>query len=420
MLKKITLLCFIYSFTLTQAQINSQDSSSNTQTPITIANPTIAINPSKIEEKKSNWYDKIQLRGYVQVRYNRLFETNPDLKSDQGDKSIGNFGGFFIRRARLIFSGQLNNNVYFYIQPDLASSASTTGLHFAQIRDAYFDVSLDKDKEFRFRIGQSKVPYGFENMQSSQNRLPLDRNDALNSAVANERDLGVFFYYTPKKVRELYTSLVNDGLKGSGDYGVVGFGTYNGQTANKPESNNNSHWVARLSYPLKIGNQIIEPSLQMYSGFYKLDQTTAGVKTYTNAEYLDERFAGSFVLYPKPFGIQAEYNIGKGPEYDRLTDSVKKKDLRGGYATLSYIIKVKKRIIIPFARYTFYEGGKKFELDARAYKTEEFEGGIEYQPFKYFELTASWVYSEKWTSDKAKKDNMQIGSFLRIQCQLNF
>jgi hypothetical protein len=381
-------------------------------TSTAIANTTV--------EKKSGWYEKISIRGYVQVRYNRLFETNPDLKSDQGDKSIGNFGGFFIRRNRLILSGQLSDHVYFYIQPDFASSASTTSLHFAQIRDAYFDVSLDKNKEFRFRIGQSKVPYGFENMQSSQNRLPLDRNDALNSAVANERDLGVFFYYAPKKVRELYNSLVNDGLKGSGDYGIFGVGLYNGQTANKPEINNNSHWVARLSYPFKLRNQIIEPGIQMYSGQYKLDQTTTGVKKNATLDYLDERMAASFIVYPKPFGIQAEYNVGKGPQYDFVKDSISTKDLKGGYVTLSYLIKVKKHIIIPFARYTFYDGGKKFELDARAYNVKEFEGGIEYQPFKNLEITTSWVHSEKWTSDKAKKDNFQVGSFLRIQCQLNF
>lgn len=381
---------------------------------------TIITSTVSSTEKKTNWYDKIQIRGYVQVRYNRLFETNPDLKSDQGDKSIGNFGGFFIRRNRLILSGQVNDHVYFYIQPDFASSASSTGLHFAQIRDAYFDVSIDKKKEFRFRVGQSKVPYGFENMQSSQNRLPLDRNDALNSAVANERDLGLFFYYAPKKVRDLYASLVNDGLKGSGDYGILGIGIYNGQTANKPEINNNSHWVARLSYPFSIKNQIIEPGIQMYSGNYKLDQTTTGVKKNKSLEYLDERMAGSFVLYPKPFGIQAEYNIGKGPQYDYLIDSITTKELKGGYITLSYLIKLKKQVLIPFARYTNYEGGKKFELDARAYKVEEFEGGIEYQPFKQLEVVVSWVHSQKWTSDKAKKDNLQIGSFMRIQCQLNF
>jgi hypothetical protein len=53
--------------------------------------------------------------------------------------------------------------------------------NFLQIRDAYFDLSFDAKKEYRVRIGQSKVPYGFENL-SSQNRLTLDRNDALNSA----------------------------------------------------------------------------------------------------------------------------------------------------------------------------------------------------------------------------------------------
>ncbi len=398
---------------LTDLRKEVQELKNNKTTPV-------ATSSVLATEKKSNWYDKIQVRGYVQVRYNRLFETNPDLKSDQGDKSIGNLGGFFIRRNRLILSGQVNEHVYFYIQPDFASSASATGLHFAQIRDAYFDVSIDKKKEFRFRVGQSKVPYGFENMQSSQNRLPLDRNDALNSAVSNERDLGLFFYYAPKKVRELYASLVNDGLKGSGDYGIVGFGLYNGQTANKPEINNNAHWVARVSYPIKLWNQIIEPGVQMYSGYYKLDQTSTGVKKNKSLEYLDERMAASFILYPKPFGIQAEYNVGKGPQYDFLIDSINTKSLQGGYVTLSYLINIKKQVLIPFARYSTYQGGKKFELDARAYDVNEFEGGIEYQPLKQLEVVVSWVHSEKWTSDRAKKDNFQVGSFMRVQCQLNF
>ncbi len=139
---------------------------------------------------KKQWFESIQLRGYMQVRYNRLLETNPSLQCAQCDRSWGDNGGFFIRRMRLIFSGQISERVYFYIQPDLASNPSSTATQYAQIRDAYVDVGLDAKNEFRLRIGQSKVPFGFENMQSSQNRIPLDRNDALNSAVSNERDLG--------------------------------------------------------------------------------------------------------------------------------------------------------------------------------------------------------------------------------------
>ena len=383
---------------------------------------TIVSELPKVEEKKAHWSDKITIRGYTQVRNNRLFESNSDLVSEQGDKSIGNKQGFFIRRMRIIFFGQLSDNVYFYIQPDFASSASSTSLHFGQLRDAYFDVSLDKKREFRFRIGQSKVPYGFENLQSSQNRLPFDRNDALNSAVSNERDLGVFFMYCPKKVRELYSSFVNDGLKGSGDYGIFSFGLYNGQVANKPELNNNSHIVSRLTYPIKLGNQIIEPGIQAYSGMWVMpkDQITSTTKIAKSYEYLDQRYAASLVLYPKPFGIQAEYTIGKGPEYDAGKDSILTKDLKGGYVTLSYIIKIKKHIIIPFVRASTYQGGKKHELDARSYRVDEIEGGIEYQPFKNFEFTAAYLYSDRTTSDRTKENNYQFGSLLRLQAQLNF
>ena len=159
------------------------------------------------KETPSNpkWYESFSIRGYSQIRYNRLLESNPNLNCEQCDRSWGNNGGFFMRRMRIIFYGQINKNVYFYVQPDFASSPASDRLHFAQIRDAYFDIGVDKDNEFRFRVGQSKVPYGFENMQSSQNRIPLDRHDALNSAVSNERDIGVFFYWAPKEKRKLFS-----------------------------------------------------------------------------------------------------------------------------------------------------------------------------------------------------------------------
>ncbi len=119
------------------------------------------------------WYDNITIRGYTQIRYNRLLETNENLGCEQCDRSWGKNGGFFILRMRIIFFGQIHKNVYLYLQPGFASSPSSDRLNFAQIRDAYLDVGVDKDNEFRFRIGQSKIPYGFENMQSSQNRTPI-------------------------------------------------------------------------------------------------------------------------------------------------------------------------------------------------------------------------------------------------------
>ncbi|MBK9013115.1 MAG: porin [Saprospiraceae bacterium] len=383
-------------------------------------NPPTTQHPSQNQKK---WYDSFGIRGYAQVRYNRLLETNPDLKCEQCDKSWGDNGGFFIRRARLVFSGQVGKRVYFYFQPDFATNASSTNLHFGQIRDAYFDLGLDDKNEFRFRIGQSKVPFGFENLQSSQNRLPLDRNDGLNSGVANERDLGVFFMWAPEAKRKLFSSLVKDGLKGTGDYGVFAFGAYNGQTANKPELNDEPHIVSRITWPFELKNgQIIETSLQGYTGKWVMptDQLTKDVKYISDRNYTDQRMAASFVLYPKPFGIQAEYNVGKGPQFNTATDSIETRDLQGGYVTLSYLMKKGKQVIIPFARYQHYEGGKKHELDARSYDVTETEIGVEWQPSKNFELVAMYTISKRRFEDFAKQDNLQEGRLLRLQAQLNF
>lgn len=385
----------------------------------------------KSKPKKEHWYDNVGIRGYVQVRYNGLLSTNDKVSCDQCDKSWGTTStavdaksnnGFFIRRARIVFSGQIHPNVYFYIQPDFASSPATGVNNFAQIRDAYFDLSFDKNKEYRVRIGQSKVPFGFENLQSSQNRLTLDRNDALNSAVANERDLGVFFYWAPSEVRERFAMLVKDGYKGSGDYGVFAFGAYNGQTANKSEGNRNLHVVARASYPFVIGNQIIEPGIQAYTGKWAFtSELSSGVTTADKQYTKDQRLAASFILYPKPFGIQAEYNIGKGPRYNKITNTVDESSLEGGYVTLNYKLDLPKhQYIYPFAKFQYYDGGKKFEKDARSYVVRDYELGIEWQPIKAFELVAEYVIADRTFEDSALPNNRQKGNLLRLQAQFNF
>ncbi len=369
---------------------------------------------------KPKWYDTFSLRGYFQVRYN-AFQSNPDLNCEQCDKSWNGKSSFFIRRARVIFSGQIGKQVYFYFQPDFAASTGG-GLNFGQIKDAYFDIGLDENNEYRLRLGQTKIPYGFENMQSSSVRIPLDRADALNSAIVNERDLGLFFYWAPKEKRQLFKQLVDDGLKGSGDYGVFAFGVFNGQNSNQLDQNNDVHTVARVTWPFSIGNQIIETAVQGYTGKYVIatNELSKNVKYTADRNYLDQRVAATFILYPKPFGIQAEYNIGKGPEYNKLTDSIEVQNLKGGYITMSYLIKKNKQSYMPFLRAQYYDGGKKHELDARSYKVNDFEFGIEWQPVEHLELVGSYNFSHRRYEDFELRDNYQSGNLLRLQAQLSF
>ncbi len=354
----------------------------------------------------------VHLRGYAQVRYNRLFETNPNLKCEQCDRSWGNNGGFSFRRIRLIFFGNVHERVFVYIQPDFASG----GINTAQIRDAYFDVAFDHKREFRVRIGQSKIPYGFENLQSSQNRIPLDRNDAINSAVSNERDIGLFFYWAPKKIRERMDWINLSGLKGSGDYGVLGLGVYNGQTANQPEKNNSLHWVARATYPFQFNNgQIMEASIQAYSGSFVVNSSLQ-----QNLEFRENRVAGTLVYYAQPFGFLMEYNWGRGPEYNPQYNTIELNKLEGGCFQSMYFFKFRQHLIIPFIRWHAYSGGKKHELDAMHHRVNEQELGIEWQPNKNLEIVAMYTFSDRTFENSINPINRQMGRLLRLQAQVNF
>ncbi|HRI66207.1 MAG TPA: porin [Polyangium sp.] len=378
--------------------------------PPPIVAPVRPIEVPKPKKEEPHWYEKIKIRGYTQIRYNQLGATNERLVNTQGDRSIGKDGGILIRRARLILQGDVHDHVFVYLQPDFASVVSDQ-YHVPTMRDWYADVSIDKRKEFRFRVGQSKVPYGFENMQSSQNRAPFDRSDAINSAVKDERDLGIFFYWAPERIRKRFKMLVDSGLKGSGDYGVVALGAYNGQTANQKEKNATPHVVARLTWPFLVGKkQIVEVGAGGYAGKYVVktaDDVTAP------DEVQDMRLHAALTVYPQPIGFQAEYNIGRGPE---LVDGTRIEDrpLHGGYAMLNAQV----WDFFPYVRGVLYEGGRKFETNAPHYSVRELEIGTEWRPFSALEITAAYTFAER-THPEAPYPQ-ERGRLLRLQVQFNY
>jgi hypothetical protein len=394
--------------------------------PAEATEPPVAAEPAT-EPTPPAWYETIKIRGYTQLRYNGLptFEDNDDLINDQGDKYIGQGSGFGIRRARVIISGDVHERVSVYLQTDFASAIGDQN-HVAIVRDWYADVYLDSAKEFRVRLGQSKVPFGFENLQSSQNRLPFDRNDALNSAVKDERDLGAFAYWAPDSTRKLFKHLVDDNLKGSGDYGVVGLGIYNGQTANRFDRNDNFHVLGRISYPFEIGSQVFEIGGGGYTGLYQIklesqEDGTEYVTTDPDANLRDARVYGSLILYPKPFGVQLEYNAGVGPQQGEDDATViKTRSLHGGYALLSYKIDEPfgSVSLIPYVRGTLYEGGKKFETNTPRYEVRELETGIEWQIIKPLEFTLAYTVTDR-TSSKHPY-TQQEGHLVRVQAQFNY
>jgi len=377
---------------------------------------------------RERWYEKISIRGFVQFRYND--SSNPKLINEQGDRSIGRNDEFFLRRARLIISGQPHERIFIYSQTEFATVTGTntqqgtnpvSGSNFAggpnntpEIRDMFADLYLTESKEWRIRVGQTKVPFGFDNMQSSQNRLVFDRSDAINSAAQNERDIGLFLYYAPTYMRERFRRLVDSGLKGSGDYGMLGIGVYNGQGTNQAELNKNKHVIFHSMYPFEFPNgQVFQVGMDAYTGQFVVSTTpvvplnpapngTALTPIVTNnGNYLDERVAWHFVLYPQPFGLQGEYTIGRGPQLNTARTQVVEGNIRGGYLQAMYNYRCDAWCIslFPYVRYQEYFGGKKFEQNAPNNSVRELELGLEYQFNKALELTVAYAWSQRTAND---------------------
>ncbi|MEI8016459.1 MAG: porin, partial [Nitrospira sp.] len=296
---------------------------------------------------RERWYEKISVRGYTQFRYN--FTTNNEQLTSPGDRSIVKDNEFFMRRARLIVSGQPHDRVFVYLQAEFAGLVNNQE-NTSVLRDAYADIFLTENKQWRLRPGLSKIPFGYETLQSSQNRLAFDRNDATFSAVPNERNYSLFLYYTPTVVRERFRRLVESGLKGSGDYGMLGIGVYNGQAIDQQDANKNKHVIFHSAYPHEFSNgQIVQVGMDAYTGQVNVSTSpvvpTDPVSTQgaaispqvTNGgNYLDERVTWNIIIFPQPFGLQAEYLIGRGPQLNNDRTAVELGSLHGGYVQLFY------------------------------------------------------------------------------------
>jgi hypothetical protein len=370
------------------------------------------------------WYDKLGIRGYTQVRY-QMYQSYDDPGFNvPADRSVGVDQTFVIRRGRLILSGDVTDHLYLYGQIDVAGSVSSD-LDFAvQARDIYADINLDEKKEFRVRVGQSKVPFGWVNLQSSQNRAAFERPDALNSAVEGERDIGASFMWAPKEARDRFKELVSKGLKGSGDYGVLSIGAYSGQGLNRSDRNNETHFVARASYPFKLpSGQFVEAGIQAYTGRFVV--STGAVDGVTpeadSAGIRDDRVGATFVWYPQPFGIEAEWNVGQGPQLSSDLTEIESEYLHGGYVQLNYKIeKPSFGLLFPFLRWNYYDGGRKFARNAPASLVNEIDAGIEWSPWPELELTAQYTRTIDRTNTRTAPYEDGGGDRFGMQLQFNY
>ncbi|MDT8280772.1 MAG: porin [Erythrobacter sp.] len=401
------------------------------QRGVVVAQAEPSVSPAA--PKRKAWYEKLSLRGYTQMRMNQIVSGDSTAPAGVsrlraiGDNGVRDNSNFGLRRVRLVVQGDVNEFVSLYLQPDFAVAVSnqTAGERregFVQLRDAYADVFPTGDKSFRIRLGQAKVPYGWENLQSSSNRLALDRTDAINSAVPGERDVGIAAYYTPPQVRKIWDRLSADGQKLFGNYGAFGLGVFNGQGTNRTETNDSVMTVALATWPfeldgLGLDGQVLELGGSAFRNRFNPELRSGGVSP---VSFKDNRAGVHAVLYPQPIGFQAEWNWGTGPEFDPLTSQIEQRSLNGGY--VQAMGRVKQSPLgpfYPFARWQYYRGGFKGAVNSPRLETEELELGLEFLPTSALELTATYGWASRKEADERRLGQAD-GQILRLQAQWNY
>jgi hypothetical protein len=146
------------------------------------------------------------------------------------------------------------------------------------------------------------------------------------------------------------------------------------------------------------------------------------------------------VVFPQPFGFQAEYTLGRGPQLNTARTAVELGSLKGGYAQFFYNYKCDTycQSIFPYVRMQQYFGGVKLADNAPRSSVRETEVGLEYQFNRALELTVAYSWTQRTSADSATlpADNcgtsqftgsctqtpyqLQTGNLIRFQLQWAF
>lgn len=159
---------------------------------------------------------RIQVSGYVQS----------ELRSDQASDPQTEFR---VRRARLEFVAPMGEVAGVVLKVDAAEGIET--------RDAY--VQVRSGEAAYLRLGQTKVPFMYEVLESSSDRLEPERTVLATTPTLfpGQRDVGLWAH-------------LKQPLGEAAPGATLGLGVMNGAGPNTGDNNTTKDWVARLRFAL--------------------------------------------------------------------------------------------------------------------------------------------------------------------------
>ncbi len=241
---------------------------------------------------------KHKLDGYFQVRYR---------DDDAAGKSE-----FLVRRARLNIRGPVSERVSYRIELQMDAREEGGGpTSKAQLRTLYADYALDQG---RLRIGQAKVPWGYELLESTSSLWTGERALFMDRLFPNQRDIGVQYAH-----------------RASPSAPEVNVGIFNGTGINASDNNDRKNLMARVDFPVANGSVAI-------SG------------------YVGENGEGEAATDQDRYGASARFAWPGGGEFmgEFVAGKDRGSDVRGWYGQLGRSI-CKKNPDLLFVKYDQYD-----------------------------------------------------------------
>ncbi len=241
---------------------------------------------------------KHKLDGYFQVRY------QDDDASDRNE--------FLVRRARFNIRGPVSDRWSYRIEFQLDAREEGRGpTSKTQLRTLYADYEMERSV---LRIGQAKVPWGYELLESVPNLWSAERSLFMDVLFPNQRDIGVQYAYTagPNRPR-------------------LDVGIFNGTGINASDDNKRKNLMARVDVPVPNGSVA-------FSG------------------YIGKRGEAEEATDQDRFGLSARFKWPGGAEFmgEAVSGKDRGADVGGWYAQLGHPI-TKNASNLLFAKYDQYD-----------------------------------------------------------------
>ncbi len=97
--------------------------------------------------------------------------------------------------------------------------------------------------------------------------------------------------------------------------------------------------------------------------------------------------------YPQPIGLEAEWNVGTGPQLSDDGRHIGTASLNGGYIQLHYRQAGTHGTWFPFTRWQYFDGGRKFARNAPRERVKEIDFGVKFAKWADVETTLMFTHT---------------------------